>query len=156
MGDKEKKSKAETPSVNDLPRSRPNIVPAILDKTLVNINVLAKVEVGDRLDRDYAGYFVIQKPSWWTTALRTIRGADRAQALDHITALVETAEVLDEHGDRVVRAMVRGALMDATKGLRNLKDTYSDDATFTARVTVLIDRVKRCCNVRIENEHLYH
>lgn len=116
-----------------------NVVIMVIEKTLVNLSVLAKLEAGDKLDWTPNGHFMIQKPSRWTSALRFIKSNDRWKTLEHINEVVTTSETLEQmcvSSDRL-----RTALIKCIHGLRNLQVTYADDILFLSNLNVLIDRL---------------
>ena len=113
---------------------------AVIDKTLINLNVLAKVEEGDKLGWTNDGKFVIQKPTWMTTGLRFLSGMDRWTTLDHINDVINNAELIEEHGN-VAQGRISRALAQCVHGLRNLQATYKENATVSESIQVVIDRL---------------
>ena len=57
------------------------VVTSIIEKALVNLDVLSQVEVGDKLGWTASGHFVIQKPTYFTVAMRFINRCDRWNTL---------------------------------------------------------------------------
>ena len=115
------------------------VVSSVLEKSLVNLGVVAEIKVGDKISRTADGNFVIQKPSWVTTMYRLFRGVDRWQMLTHLSNLVKDTEN-GIHGDyndpRIERALVH-----AVHGFRNLQKTYNSDELFRSTIEVLLGRI---------------
>lgn len=120
-------------------RRAKSVVIMVIEKTLVNLSVLAKLEAGDKLDWTPNGHFIIQKPSRWTSALRFIKSNDRWKTLDHVNDVITTAETLEQMNAASER--LRTALIKCIHGLRNLQVTYNDDILFTSNLNVLLERL---------------
>lgn len=118
-----------------------NVANSVLEKVLANLGVLSEVKVGDKLDFTPTGAFVIQKPTWYSTAIRVVRRMDRWQTFDQVENLVGTAESIMDDGS-LDDLRVREALVNSIHGLRNLQDTYFTDTTFRARMEVLLQRIE--------------
>jgi hypothetical protein len=113
----------------------------VLEKCLSNLGVLAELQVGDKLDFTSTGDFVIQRPTWFNTFTRTIKGVDRWKTHEHIANLFGTAEAIVDEGN-INDPRVRTALVNSVHGLRNLQFTYDEDPTFRNRLRVLLQRVE--------------
>lgn len=122
------------------PLHRRSVMTAVIDKTLINLSVLAKVEEGDKLGWTSDGKFIIQKPTWLTTGMRFLRGIDRWITLEHINDVINNAELIEEHGN-VAQGRIARALAQSVHGLKNLQATYKDNATVSESIQVIIDRL---------------
>lgn len=122
-------------------RRKREVVSSVLEKLLANLGVLGELKVGDKLTTTPCGSFVIQKPTWWTKAMRTIKNPTRWQAYDNIENLVSTADQMTDEGG-VSDMRVREALVYAVHGLRNLQRTYYDDVGFRKKMDVLLQRIQ--------------
>jgi len=116
------------------------IVSSVLEKSLVNLGVLSDIEIGDKLDRTPGGNFIIQKPCWYTTITRQIRGVNRQQTLELISDLIGGTEnnICDGYND----PRIKKALIHSIHGMRNLQATYEEDSLFRATIAVLLQRIK--------------
>ena len=114
------------------------VVTSIVEKVLVNLDVLSQVEVGEKLDWTSSGHFVIQKPTYWTKALRIINRTDRWNTLSHIQDVVSTAETMEGTHDGT---RLQLALQKAIHGMRNLQHTYQDDILMSSSLNVLLQRL---------------
>lgn len=118
------------------------VVSSVLEKILANIGVLGELKEGDKLVTNARGYFVIQKPSWYTKGMRTLdTSADRWKTYESIENLISTADYIVEEGG-VSDMRVREVLVNAIHGLRNLQQTYYDDVTFRNQMQVLLQRIE--------------
>lgn len=122
------------------------VMGAVIDKTLVNLNVLAKIEEGDKLDWTHDGKFVIQKPTWVTAGVRFLKRTNRWVTLEHINDVINNAELIEEHGGRAHQRVSR-ATAQSVHGLRNLQATYKDNPTVAESIQVLIDRIQERYNL---------
>ena len=116
------------------------VVSAVLEKALVNLGVIADIEIGDKIDRTPSGNLIIQKPGWYTTALRMVKGVSRAHTLDLISDLIGGTEnsIRDGYND----PRIKKALINAVHGLCNLQATYEEDALFKSSIQVLLQRIE--------------
>lgn len=112
-----------------------------LEKCLSNLGVISELEIGDKLDFSFTGDFIIQKPSWYNSINRMVKGVDRWKTLDYLTQLFGTAEALVDEG-HMDDLRVRESLVNAMLGLKNLQRTYEDDSTLRNKLRVLIQRVE--------------
>lgn len=122
-------------------RRKRTVANAVLEKVLANLGVLSEVQIGDKLDFTPKGAFVIQKPTWLSTASRLLKGNDRWQTFDQVETLVGTAESMVDEGS-INDPRVREALVNSVHGLRNLQQTYLTDVTFKTRMEVLLQRIE--------------
>ncbi len=116
------------------------VISHIVDKVLVNLNVISKVEQGDKLDWTPEGHFSIMKANMWTSAIRWARGTKRTDTLTHLKDTVELACRMS--GDSRYKSHIREAVQIAIHGLRNLTLTYQDDVLFKSRVDVLLKHME--------------
>lgn len=122
------------------------VMSSVLEKSLVNLGVVADLEVGDKLDRDPEGNFFIQKPGTRTTLWRTLMWKTRRQTMEHIKDLIGTTEnSIRENAFEL--PMIRTALVNAVHGLRNLQSTYSDDAFIRRSIEVLLEKIRMRYNL---------
>ena len=114
------------------------VVTSIVEKALVNLDVLSQVEVGDKLNWTSSGHFIIQKPTYWNTVIRAINRVDRWNTLSHIQDVISTAETMEitDNGTRL-----QFGIQKAIHGLRNLQHTYQDDVLMTSNLNVLLQRL---------------
>lgn len=117
------------------------VVSSVLEKALVNLYVLARVQVGDKLIRDPRGFFCIQKPSWFTIFRWTLHGADKRQTQEMIEDLIGGTENNIRSG-AFNDPRTKSALVNAVHGMRNLQETYKADMCFVSAIDVLLHRLK--------------
>ena len=114
------------------------VVTSIIEKALVNLDVLSKTEVGDKLGWTASGHFVIQKPNYFTTAMRFINRCDRWTTLSRIQDVISTAETMENVQDS---ERLKLALQRSIHGIRNLQMTYDGDVLMTSSLNVLLQRL---------------
>jgi hypothetical protein len=126
------------------PRER-TVISSVLEKALVNLGVLSDMRIGDKLDRTPNGNFVIQKPCWYTTISRQVKGVNRQQTLELVSDLIGGTEnsIRDGYND----PRIRKALIHSIHGLRNMQTTYEGDSLFRATIEVLLQRIKMRYNL---------
>jgi len=115
------------------------VVTSIIEKALVNLDVLAQVEVGDKLGWTASGHFVIQKPTYWTVAMRLLNRCDRWTTLNHIQDVISTAETMENIQTDTER--LKTALQKSIHGVRNLQMTYDSDVLMSSSLNVLLQRL---------------
>lgn len=110
----------------------------IVEKALVNLDVLSRVKVGEKLDWAASGHFVIMKPGYMTAAMRLFSGSNRWTTLSNVQDVISTAETMEgvQDGDRI-----KDALHKAIHGVRNLQVTYKDDVLMSSSLNVLLQRL---------------
>ena len=116
------------------------VISHIIDKVMVNLNVLSKVEQGEKLDWTPDGHFSIMKCTLWTPALRWVKGNSRSDTLNHLKDTVELACRMGR--DEKYKDHIREAVKLAIHGLRNLALTYQDDILFKSRMSVLLKHME--------------
>ncbi len=114
------------------------VVTSIIEKALVNLDVLSQVEVGDKLGWTASGHFVIQKPTYFTVAMRFINRCDRWNTLNRIQDVISTAETMENVQDT---ERLKVALRKSIHGIRNLQMTYDGDVLMTSSLNVLLQRL---------------
>ena len=114
------------------------VVTSIIEKALVNLDVLSKAEVGDKLGWTASGHFVIQKPGYYTVAMRLLNRCDRWATLNRIQDVISTAETMESVQDS---ERIKLALQKAIHGIRNLQMTYDGDVLMTSSLNVLLQRL---------------
>lgn len=117
---------------------------SVLEKILANLGVIAELKVGDKLDMIPTGYFIIQGPTWYFTAVRFIKKLDRWQTYNQLLDVVGTAESIISGDVNATDSRVKEALINSVHGLKNLKETYNQDVTMKINLNVLIERI--CIN----------
>lgn len=114
------------------------VVISIIEKTLINLSVLSKVEVGEKLGWTSNGHFVIQSPSYWTIAYRLLNRMDRWTTLQKIQDVINTAESMCAVSDG---QRISTSLKKSIHGIRNIQTTYEDDVLMFSSLNVLLDRL---------------
>lgn len=128
-----------SPIITHTPKSHNRaVVISIVEKTLINLGVLSKVCVGEKLGWTAAGHFVIQPPGYWTVAYRLINRTDRWATLHHIEDVINTAESMCSVSDG---QRITNALKKSIHGIRNIQMTYDGDVLMTSSLEVLLDRL---------------
>ena len=113
----------------------------VIEKLLANIGIIACVETGDKLDFTPTGYFIIQKPTWYSAFTRTLKGTDRWQMYNKIREIVGLAErIAGESSDDDER--IRDALVECASGLKSLIETYTEDVTLCSNLRILLQRIQ--------------
>lgn len=129
------------PHYSNKNRRQRNVICSVLEKILANLNIISQLKIGDKLDVTPTGYFVIQKPTWYSTASRFIRGIDRWQTYNRLLDLIGTAEgVVDEGSMNDNR--IKESLIGCIHGLSNLNETYKEDVTLRSSLHVLSQRIQ--------------
>ena len=118
-----------------------SVVSSIIEKTLINLSVIAQLQEGDKLDMRSDGAFVIQKPSYYLFLHRMSRFVSRWTTHTQIQELVASAEFMYENNEGVEAERLRRAIIETVHGFRNLQKTYADDALYQASIKVLIQRI---------------
>ena len=129
---------------------RNSVVNSIIEKTLVNLRVLAQVQVGDKLEFTPTGNFMIQKPSRWTLLYRTVFRMNRWETLSKIQETINNAEMMEEHNGGKDQVRIKNTLQKAIHGLRNVQTTYEEDMLFHSSIEVLLERIEQKYNLTKE------
>jgi len=124
---------------------------SIVDKTLINLDVLSRVTQGDKLYKQTDGSLAIQRPWRLLFLQRTIMMVSRWDSHTHIQDLVQQAEFLFQYGDPADRGRIQETLTRAVHGLRSLQKTYEDDALFVSTMEVMIRRIGLRFGVSLNN-----
>ena len=113
---------------------------SIMEDTLVNLRVLAKLQPFQRLNTRRALFQITNKqrfvPEWLQ---RWWEGSSRESDFGRIRDVYTSAF------DHMNNSM-RMHLLESMKGLRSLKKTYENDQTMLARLDTLMESVETICN----------
>ena len=120
---------------------KPRISSQIVEKILVNLRVISQLGEGDKLQFTANGHFVPLKPVYWTPLYRFVHRIDRWTTLSRVQETVNSAEIMENHGDGVDQKRIEAALKASIHGLRNLQLTYHDDVLFYQSIEVLLERI---------------
>lgn len=138
--------------LNNRSTKKNKVLCSVLEKILANLGVISEVKVGDKLDTTPTGYFVIQQPTWYFSAIRFIKRLDRWQTYYQLLDVIGTAESIIGDETDISDSRVQEALVNAVYGLKNLQETYSQDITLKTNLKVLVERI--CINYgRNEKEY---
>lgn len=130
-------SRTQSSGYSSSPHNRAVVI-SIIEKTLINLSVLSKVQVGEKLGWTANGHFVIQQPTYWTIAERILCRVDRWSTLQKIQDVINTAESMSSvaEGKRISTALAK-----AVHGIRNIQTTYEGDVLMTSSLNVLLERL---------------
>ena len=127
--------------LNNRSRKQRKVLCSVLEKILANLGVISELKVGDKLDTTPTGYFIIQNPTWYFTAVRFIKRLDRWQTYYQLLDVIGTAESIIGDETNINDSRVKDALITAVYGLKNLQETYHQDITLKTNLKVLIERI---------------
>jgi len=113
---------------------------------LTQLRILSNVCHMDRISTNNHTQPIIriQKPGLWRTLERTYHSESRMANLNYIQVLLQT--VIERYGDGTKRTppsqiteRLQSEMRGAIRGLRNLQQTYEDDAQFKSAIDVAIE-----------------
>jgi len=117
---------------------------AHVERLLVNLRILSRVEPFEKLNTKSGDTLVIEGGGWGSgsSVARWARGDNRANAIKRLnelfdavqTALLKPLVTRDEE-------RLRSHVASSRHGLCSLRRTYESDSTMTARYDVLLDKV---------------
>ena len=120
---------------------------ALADDTVwINLKVVASLPPHHRLNTQHE-LFYHQAPHWWTSVCRTFQGARRTECVRRLGTLVARALTLWQRyvaASDVATASLRTHLVAAMAGVRELQRTYKDDATTSAALERILDKIAVC------------
>ena len=122
----------------------PSITEIERDEVNVNLSVLSKLPINTKLNTSGV-YMNIETTTYIPQSVRRwTRGDNRDEMINKINRVVIKAVSLikQDPGDNEVLQH----LDDSSKGIMNLKETYSTCVQTCARLDVIEDKIRECCN----------
>lgn len=114
---------------------------SIIEKTLVNLHVLSRIQTGDKLALTQDGCFYIHKPGRLVFLQRMATFTSRWSTLNQLQTLFASAELVHHFKSPTERARIKDAIVKSVHGMRNLQKTYELDGLYYAHLDVLITRI---------------
>jgi hypothetical protein len=137
-------------NVNDIVLSKEDI--------FVNLTLLSKIEVGDKLVRSRSDKHLNIDTSYLQFITRWFKGNSRNTSLQFINLVLTKAfeindKLLHEKTDIAAQSLFRltSDLKNALNGLNNLKQTYSFDKLIQSEIDVMIDNVRSKLDYNSQN-----
>jgi len=146
------KAQVEEPpeDVNDIVLSKEDIY--------VNLTLLSKIEVGDKLIRSKSDKHLNIDTSYLQFITRWFKGNSRNTSLQFINLVLTKAfeindNLLKEKTDIAAQSLFRltSDLKNALNGLNNLKQTYSFDKLIQSEIDVMIDNIRSKLDYNSQN-----
>ena len=121
----------------------PTITELERDEVNVNLTVLAKLPINTRLNTSGV-YMNIESETYVPQFVkRWARGDNRDEMIQKINRVVIKAISIIESDTELI-----GNLDEASKGILNLKETYSTCVQTCARLDVIEDKIRECVDKR--------
>jgi hypothetical protein len=121
----------------------PTITELERDEVNVNLTVLAKLPINTRLNTSGV-YMNIESETYIPQFVkRWARGDNRDEMIQKINRVVIKAISIIESDTELI-----GNLDEASKGILNLKETYSTCVQTCARLDVIEDKIRECVDKR--------
>lgn len=146
------KAQVEEPpeDVNDIVLSKEDIY--------VNLTLLSKIEVGDKLIRSKSDKHLNIDTSYLQFITRWFKGNSRNTSLQFINLVLTKAfeindNLLKEKTDIAAQSLFRltSDLKNALNGLNNLKQTYNFDKLIQSEIDVMIDNIRSKLDYNSQN-----
>lgn len=118
---------------------------ANMEKNLVNLKILSRVQVGDKLSMRDEDFISIDRPTFWQGIRRWFTNNSRTKTIDHVKSVINntldiTNSALKLHQSKAFRnekQLVVNPILprylsymnDANKGLGSLARSYENDVT---------------------------
>ena len=120
----------------------PSITEIERDEVSVNLTVLAKLPINTRLNTSGV-YMNIESDTYIPQFLkRWVRGDNRDEMIQKINRVVIKAISIIKQTESDTELI--GHLDEASKGIMNLKETYSSCVQTCARLDVIEDKIREC------------
>jgi hypothetical protein len=129
----------------------------MVDDIMTELHIICMIKENNRLcirngklsiDVDSSGGGLLKIASWVVnTSKRWLRNDNRNNTLEHVSSLYQKAFKLyedlekDKEKNSWELSEFKRLFLESCNGLRNLSNTYSDDATVAARSSVLINKI---------------
>ena len=116
---------------------------AHLERLLVNLRIVSKIEPFQKLNTKSGETLVIESGEWGSGSLaRWARGDHRTNTMKRLNELYDAVTDASKKPLSPRRAeRLRQHVGASRLGLRNLRQTYESDVTMTAHYDVLLDKV---------------
>jgi hypothetical protein len=120
------------------------------DELVVNLIVISKVQINTKLYTSGI-YLNLEQTSYIPESVRRwIRHDSRDETIKKINRIVTRA--LDEYNrDTQKYSIYKSLLLNANKGLLNLRETYSNCIQTVARIDTLINKITTICILEPNN-----
>ena len=126
----------------------------------VNLTLLAKIEVGDKLIRNKADKHLNIDTSYFQFITRWLKGNSRNTSLKFINLVLTKAfdindKLLEDKSTISAQNLFRltSDLKNCLNGLNNLKQTYSYDKLIQSEIDVMIDNIRSKLDLNSKNLH---
>ena len=117
---------------------------APVSRTLMNLSMLAQVQLNDKLLYDGV-LFSVQPNTYARAVQRWWQGASRTNTFESLQVFIENAmqllELLCLRGDTDLADRLLAALPKATQGLKNMRETYRDDLEMSSKLDLMLSNV---------------
>lgn len=141
------------------PENLDNIV-LTREDIFVNLTLLAKIEVGDKLIRNKDDKHLNIDTSYFQFITRWLKGNSRNTSLKFISLVLTKAfeindKLLEEKTQISAQQLFRltSDLKNCLNGLNNLKQTYSYDKLIQSEIDVMIDNIRSKLDLNSKNLH---
>ena len=116
---------------------------AHVERLLVNLRILSRVEPFEKLNTKSGDTLVIEGGDWGSVSVaRWARGDNRDNTMKRLNELFDAVQsALSKPLPERTEARLRTHVAHARNGLRSLRQTYESDSTMTARYDVLLEKV---------------
>ena len=125
--------------------TNPITFPADVEELLVSLDFLAQTKCGNKINIKKMSF--VSHESWSGSLFRTMYGESRERTVSFITSLVKHAiEMLgkysrDDPSSRIFRETIRNKLAESKEGIKNILETYSEDAYLVSQLNVCINNI---------------
>lgn len=112
------------------------------ESTIVKLEIIGKLKVGDKLHIDNQTNYSIDHPSWYNSISRWYLGNDRTfttkeldELLKKVGTYIKTSNDKDQQKTRLIRS-----IRNCISGLRSLICTYQSDLQIVSSLENIIER----------------
>ena len=157
--DKEKHVKFDLPNTIEEDETPENLETLELSKEdiFVNLTLIAKIEVGDKLIRSKSDKHLNIDTSYLQFITRWFRGNSRNTSLQFINLVLckafEINDILLKEKNAQQLFRLTTDFKNSLNGLNNLKQTYSYDKLIQSEIDVMIDNIRSRLDFNSKNLH---
>lgn len=134
-----------------------NPIPAALQNILLQLNVIASIEKGQKLN--IGNMSIIDANSWIGSLMRSISGEGRKHLLSYLNTLILLAiQSIQDYHKTEFKSLIVNTLAKAKKGIMNLAVTYQSDHNATSGLNILIENIniQLSKHDKIKHGELFH
>jgi len=117
------------------------------DEVIINLNILSSIDPNKKLITKEI-YLNVEVPHIILPEFikRWYRGDDRSETIKKIdNIIIKALRLLNNYPE------IEEYLINSIKGIKNLKETYSQDVQTKARLDIIIDKINRVINNDIKS-----